>query len=125
MGTQAGLPSSARRSSSAADEDASLPLPGEDDIWSTDDDWPGDFGAARLGFPGGPRVPPPQHSSRNRSACGAHEDAIGGGPDGLHEPIGVERSEDAGGTGSAQEMLEGRTERLGVVADHEGAVAAA
>jgi hypothetical protein len=50
--SRAGLPSSAGRITSSADEDASLPLLGDDDIGLPDDDeWPGPFGAARLGIP--------------------------------------------------------------------------
>lgn len=47
------LPSSAGRPMAPwADEDASLPLPGEEFIQLADgDDWPGGFGAARLGIP--------------------------------------------------------------------------
>jgi len=48
-----GLPSSARRDLPAStDEDASLPLPGEEFIQLADgDDWPAHLGAARLGIP--------------------------------------------------------------------------
>ena len=51
-GTRAGLPSSARRSATPADEDASLPVLGDDEMGAPDaEDWPGQFGAARLGIP--------------------------------------------------------------------------
>lgn len=50
-GTRAVGPSSARRTSTSADEDIDPPIPVEDDISSIEDDWPGQFGAARLGIP--------------------------------------------------------------------------
>ena len=52
MRARAGLPSPNRRASAPVDEDASLPLPLDDDLgFLADDDGLNHFGAARLGIP--------------------------------------------------------------------------